>query len=585
MFVPSLDFAAGLLGGFADTYAKERARKEKNALDVADFMIRTGRAKDMNDVLETLPQFQEMFGGQKGKGGKGSKGGDPRQELLAGLMNPAMQMGAQTAGGQQKPSFQQPQGGGSKLFTEDEMRARGMEDLKQKEQIQTEGAVQQTTATSRAQYEERNSEIGEFRAAHPDVPLRDVMEWVATGRVPTTTRLQQKQVMVDGKATLVNYDAATGKSYGDDGQEIVGAKPMPRASDVRRLTGADAQAVDQVLMERGLAPQLVEPSSPEYREAVQVAAKRLASKQNLDAEGRRILIRQRQWLMGDDLGGEAPPSPASSPGAGPQAAPKPTAVGVDPSATGEAVLKNLPPSEAAEVRQVAEYRKALPARYFNSPRGAKILGLVEQYTGKTFDQTMYNTRQRARIAFTSGKSGDNIRSLNQLTGHMAQAAEAATKLQNAPIQLWNRIANAGLEQTGDPRVDAFLAPARAVATEMQNLLRGGVGDRKSIDDWQKLLNQVKSPAQIQAVIGAMQSLAGSRLEALETQWKSAMGDAPFDFLTPESEKAMARIGVRVRQGSATGGARKITVTAPDGSVHSFDTQEQADAFKQLAGIK
>lgn len=37
--------------------------------------------------------------------------------------------------------------------------------------------------------------------------------------------------------------------------------------------------------------------------------------------------------------------------------------------------------------------------------------------------------------------------------------------------------------------------------------------------------------------------------------------------------------------SAEAGGGKITVTAPDGSKHPFDTQSQADAFKKLAGIK
>lgn len=36
---------------------------------------------------------------------------------------------------------------------------------------------------------------------------------------------------------------------------------------------------------------------------------------------------------------------------------------------------------------------------------------------------------------------------------------------------------------------------------------------------------------------------------------------------------------------ATGGSGKINVTAPDGSVHPFDTQAQADNFKKIAGIR
>jgi hypothetical protein len=39
----------------------------------------------------------------------------------------------------------------------------------------------------------------------------------------------------------------------------------------------------------------------------------------------------------------------------------------------------------------------------------------------------------------------------------------------------------------------------------------------------------------------------------------------------------------VQGGGQQGG--KIPVTAPDGSVHPFDTLEQANMFKKLAGIK
>jgi hypothetical protein len=55
------------------------------------------------------------------------------------------------------------------------------------------------------------------------------------------------------------------------------------------------------------------------------------------------------------------------------------------------------------------------------------------------------------------------------------------------------------------------------------------------------------------------------------------------------DRKMARI-YKILDGQAgtpkpkTGGG-KITVKAPDGSSHTFDTQAQADAFKQLAGIK
>lgn len=48
------------------------------------------------------------------------------------------------------------------------------------------------------------------------------------------------------------------------------------------------------------------------------------------------------------------------------------------------------------------------------------------------------------------------------------------------------------------------------------------------------------------------------------------------------DEGLAEIKGRMGGGNAGG---KISVTAPDGSVHPFDTQAQADAFKKLAGIK
>lgn len=558
--MPNAEFAANLIGGFYDTTLKERDRKDRNAIEAAKFLMSTGRVKDMNELMPLLSTLGDPTQG-KFKGGK--KAQDP-QQILQAFVNPSLKMGAQTAGGQQQPSFQQPAGGsGAKLFTEDEAQQRKMAELEQTGKIETAtGSAQQ-----KAKYEEQIRQAKDLRDKNPGLTMRESLDAVGlkipAGTMKWTPGTVSGSTLPSGTKDIYDQPITPGKTYrqgtDQEGRPIFAPTDTPSSQQPKMLPGAAGQAVDEVLMRQGLDPQSTDHASPQYRAAVQEAARVLTAKRNLDTASRTALLNMRKWLLGEDLGPGGETTPAKEPPSGPaktppSAAPGAGAGGPAAGATGEAVLKNLPASEAAEVRQVAEYRKALPARYFNTPRGAKILGLVEQYTGQKFDQAVYNQRQRARIAFTSGKSGDNIRSLNQLTGHMAQAADAAEKLKNAPVHLWNRIANRGLEETGDPRVDAFLTPARAVATEMQNLLRGGVGDRKSIDDWQALLSQVKSPKQIQTVLGAMQKLSGSRLEGLETQWRAAMEDpnAPFDqFLTPESQKAMARLGIRVRQGTAT----------------------------------
>lgn len=103
--MPSAAFAGSFLNSFVDAQTAERDRKERNTRDIINFMVSTGRVRDMNDLL---PIMATMFPGlqQKGKGqgggGKGPAGGqgggkgqqDPGS-MLAQWLNPAFQMDQQ----------------------------------------------------------------------------------------------------------------------------------------------------------------------------------------------------------------------------------------------------------------------------------------------------------------------------------------------------------------------------------------------------------------------------------------------------------------------------------------------------------
>jgi hypothetical protein len=88
---------------------------------------------------------------------------------------------------------------------------------------------------------------------------------------------------------------------------------------------------------------------------------------------------------------------------------------------------------------------------------------------------------------------------------------------------------------------------------------------------------------------AIKTQAGSMLDKLDTfeqQWKDAAPSKVYESQLPNTVKnaqESLRSFVGGRSGEASGG--KISVAAPDGSVHPFDSQAQADHFKKLAGIK
>ena len=71
---------------------------------------------------------------------------------------------------------------------------------------------------------------------------------------------------------------------------------------------------------------------------------------------------------------------------------------------------------------------------------------------------------------------------------------------------------------------------------------------------------------------------------LRTGLKSELNYAEDRAMLPS--QGGGQPGDRQRGGQQAGGTGgNILVTAPDGSVHPFDTPEQANAFKKLAGIK
>lgn len=97
--MPSIDFASGLLGSYFDTVNAERNRQDKNKLDAADFLLRSGRLKDYNDLLPIIGDLGEP--GISVKGGKGgkAKGAMSHHDLLGSLINPILQATQQQNGG------------------------------------------------------------------------------------------------------------------------------------------------------------------------------------------------------------------------------------------------------------------------------------------------------------------------------------------------------------------------------------------------------------------------------------------------------------------------------------------------------
>ena len=231
---------------------------------------------------------------------------------------------------------------------------------------------------------------------------------------------------------------------------------------------------------------------------------------------------------------------ASSPAGGP------IPTGGNSAVTGEAALQGLDPETADLVKRIADYKFVMPTgTALRDKQLQRAITLASSYD-PSFDPTQYANRQKLRGDFTSGKSAQNVRSLNTAVAHLGKLNEAGTALQNTSFPLWNTVANAAAEATGDPRIANFKTAATAVAGELANVFKNTGGTDQEINKWMANIHASQSPAQIKGTIQTAVDLLGGRLKALQDQYATGMGKpANFHLLSNESRKVLGDMGVDV----------------------------------------
>jgi hypothetical protein len=155
----------------------------------------------------------------------------------------------------------------------------------------------------------------------------------------------------------------------------------------------------------------------------------------------------------------------------------------------------------------------------------------------TLDAANAATRVATRKDFTSGQAAKNITSINTALGHLGTLWTSAQALNNGGFRQWNRLANAVVTETGDPRVKDFTISRDAVANELMRVFRGSGGSLAEIEEWKKNIDAADSPDQLRAEIGKGVDLLNSRLEAMGEQYTKGMSTSadPLTFLTPHAQ--------------------------------------------------
>jgi hypothetical protein len=166
-----------------------------------------------------------------------------------------------------------------------------------------------------------------------------------------------------------------------------------------------------------------------------------------------------------------------------------------------------------------------------------------------FDTKQYPQRRKLQDEFFGqGATAARMAQMNALVSHTGDMYDASKALKNSDYPLINKAINLGIQQTGDPRVDAFLFPAMAAMTEMASLLKSGVGrasaTEQEIGTWQKMMTNAKSPEQFKTIANSMAHLMGGQTAAIQKRWKSGMGtNETISIFSNRTKEVLNQFGV------------------------------------------
>jgi hypothetical protein len=228
----------------------------------------------------------------------------------------------------------------------------------------------------------------------------------------------------------------------------------------------------------------------------------------------------------------------------------------DPTATGEAFLKTLPPGRARMIQGYADGRLAFPSGFSATrPAGQLLLDQIAQYD-PSFDASDFKSRSATRRDFTSGKAAASVTALNAAIGHLGNLDQRIDGLGNYGLPLNNWIANgigAATGTRGATQVKKFEVGRDIALEEVNKFLIGTGGALQDREEWKKKFSATANPDTLHAEIGEIVNLLGSKLDSLGEQYNRGMGKSedPLRLINPHAAETLAKLR---KDGGAIAGA-------------------------------
>jgi hypothetical protein len=298
---------------------------------------------------------------------------------------------------------------------------------------------------------------------------------------------------------------------------------MLQKGDIKGFTAAAIQSPDPEMQKLGMQTKL-QAFIPQWGETK-------------DAMGNPIAYNKADPSQVQPIGGN--PMGLSTGAGGGQA---------DTTLKGDDYLKQLPPQIGTQVKALAEGRMQFPGGFaLKSPYWQQMISHVSNYD-PNFDAVNYNARAKTRADYTSGKTSQNIKSIETALNTLAQAKDASDSIGgvdnasvlNTPLNLaYSKFLGA----EGSPELNTYNTLAKTAADETTRAVvgAGGTGADRQTREEQFGVGQAPK-ARNASLTTAAQELA-ARLDPVANMYNQGMGTTKggIDLLSPQAQAAYYKL--------------------------------------------
>jgi hypothetical protein len=233
------------------------------------------------------------------------------------------------------------------------------------------------------------------------------------------------------------------------------------------------------------------------------------------------------------------------------------------------LAKNIVSGDLAKLSDVTTYRK--------DQRAALSIALHDEAVAEGKDPrdwsaTALETKASMWKDYKEGKTSNNIQAFDAFLGHAGDAMEQNEDWRRTNSPLINKPLNwLAKNATNDEHYEAFTDALEPVRKEFMSFLNANRAEHvEDIRTMQTVLNDAKTPAEIETALKQLGRSADIRLRSVGTKWRNTIHSEFPNLISDDGMRTLQRMGVRDGNGNPSTSAAKA-FKAADGTTYNIGT--------------